>query len=59
MIIFDNESTKVADYTTDIEAEDIIPLLTMIEKNVVTDQMAWNEAFESAQRHPGSDWLLE
>ena len=57
MVISNSEWTETAGYA--IEADASIPLLTMLEKNVVADQVAWNEAFESVQQDFGSDWILD
>ena len=57
MIVSDNESTDTEGYAKEQDAS--TPLLSMLEKNVVADQTAWNEAFEGAQQDPSSYWILE
>ena len=56
MVISDSESTDTAGYA---KPHASIPLLTMLGKNVVADQVASNEAFEFVQQDPNSDWILD
>ena len=51
MVISDSETTEVAAY-----AGDTIPLMSLLEKNVVADQMAWDEAFPKEQNEPNLVW---
>ena len=45
-IITDSSSTETAGYVKDVlNKPEIVPILSMLEKNAVANQMAWDEAF--------------
>ena len=57
MVVSDSESTETERYAK--EQDTSIPLLSMLVKNVVADQAAWNKSFKGVQQDLGSDWDFE
>ena len=53
MVILDSESIYIVVYAeAATEQPKSIPLLSLLEKNAVVDQMAWDEAFPKEHNEP-------
>ena len=48
MVVLESESTETATYAEAARDQpEFIPMLSMLEKNVVANQDAWDEAFQT------------
>ena len=60
MVVLESKSTDTATYAEAArEQPEFIPMLSMLENNVVANQDAWDEAFQTELPEPHLSWALD
>ena len=60
MVVLESESTDTATFTEAARDQPkFIPMLPMLEQNVVANQDAWDEAFQTELPEPHLSWVLD